>query len=102
MFKTPNSYDEKAVKKAWKDQTGDIMTELAGVVSTIEDFTAENVQQEVKSWINSTDYGFGKVMQPFRLSLVGEMSGPDVFVIASLLGQDKTLERLRNAISTLG
>ena len=36
------------------------------------------------------------------LSLVGEMSGPDVFVIASLLGQDKTLERLRNAISTLG
>ena len=101
LFKTPNSYDEKAVKKAWKDQTGDIMTELAGVVSTIEDFTAENVQQEVKSWINSTDYGFGKVMQPFRLSLVGEMSGPDVFVIASLLGQDKTLERLRNAISTL-
>ena len=102
LFKTPNSYDEKAVKKAWKDQTGDIMTELAGVVSTIEVFTAENVQQEVKSWINSTDYGFGKVMQPFRLSLVGEMSGPDVFVIASLLGQDKTLERLRNAISTLG
>jgi len=102
LFKTPKNYDEKAVKKAWKDETGNIMTELAGVISNVEDFTTENIQNEVKAWINSTDYGFGKVMQPMRLSLVGEMSGPDVFVIANLLGQNKTLERLRNAISTLG
>lgn len=101
LFKTPQEYEEKATKKAWKEQTGDIMTELAGVISNIEDFTTDNVQNEVKAWINSTDYGFGKVMQPFRLSLVGAMSGPDVFLIASLLGQDKTLERLRNAISKL-
>ena len=40
-------------------------------------------------------------MQPLRLSLVGEMSGPDVFVIAHLLGKERTLERLRNAISAL-
>lgn len=101
LFKTPKDYDDDATKKAWKQDTGNIMTELAGVITKIENFTSENIQNDVKSWINSTDYGFGKVMQPLRLSLVGEMSGPDVFVIASLLGKEKTLERLRNAIAKL-
>ena len=40
-------------------------------------------------------------MQPLRLSLVGSMSGPDVFQIASTIGKEKTLERIRFAIETL-
>ena len=43
--------------------------------------------------------GFGKVMMPLRLSLVGAMQGPDVFEIAALLGKQETISRIQNAIS---
>ena len=36
-------------------------------------------QKTLKVGITSQEMGFGKVMQPLRLSLVGEMKGPDVF-----------------------
>jgi glutamyl-tRNA synthetase len=42
--------------------------------------------------------GFGKVMMPLRLALVGEMKGPDVFDIASVLGKKESILRIENAI----
>lgn len=101
FFERPMSYDEKAAKKAWKEDTGSIMTSLSKIIAETEDFTAENLSANVKGWIQSEGLGFGKVMQPLRLSLVGSMSGPDVFEIAATIGQEKTLERIRFAIETL-
>ncbi|MEH6658758.1 glutamate--tRNA ligase [Leeuwenhoekiella marinoflava] len=101
FFERPTSYDEKAAKKAWKEDTGNIMTLLTKIIAETEDFTAENLSANVKDWIQSEGLSFGKVMQPLRLSLVGSMSGPDVFEIASTIGQEKTLERIRFAIETL-
>ena len=43
--------------------------------------------------------GFGKVMMPLRLSLVGAMQGPDVFEIAAVLGKKETILRIQSAIS---
>lgn len=101
FFERPTTYDDKAAKKAWKEDTGDLMTELTEVINNIDDFSAENLAAVVKPWIQEKGVGFGKVMQPLRLSLVGEMKGPDVFEIMSLIGKSKTLERLRFAIQTL-
>jgi len=55
------------------------------------------VQDRVKSWITSEGIGFGKVMQPFRISLVGAMQGPDVFDIAAAIGKEETVARLQKA-----
>ncbi|MGB3774755.1 MAG: glutamate--tRNA ligase [Leeuwenhoekiella sp.] len=101
FFERPESYDEKSVKKVWKENTGEIMAELSMIITKTEPFTTENLTSEVKSWIGESGYGFGKVMQPFRLSLVGAMEGPDVFEIATTIGKDKTLERIRFAIESL-
>jgi len=46
-------------------------------------------------------HGFGKVMMPLRLSLVGEMKGPDVFDIAAILGKKETISRIQKTISFL-
>ena len=77
------------------------MINLSKIISETEDFSAENLSANVKGWIQNEGLGFGKVMQPLRLSLVGSMSGPDVFDIASTIGKAKTLERIRFAIETL-
>ncbi|CAM1334356.1 glutamate--tRNA ligase [Tenacibaculum aestuariivivum] len=101
FFKNPSEYDEKAAKKQWKETTGELMQELITVISTIEEFNIENAQTEIKGWIISKEIGFGKVMQPLRLSLVGKLAGPDLFDIMTMIGKENTLERIKNAIKKL-
>ena len=97
FFTAPENYDEKASKKAWKEGTSEIIDQLISILEETENFSPENLQEKVKGWITSEGIGFGKVMQPFRLSLVGAMQGPDVFDIASAIGKEETLSRLKRA-----
>ncbi|WP_420552008.1 glutamate--tRNA ligase [Tenacibaculum aiptasiae] len=101
FFENPTEYDAKAAKKQWKETTGALMTELTKVISNIEDFSIENAQTEIKGWITSKEIGFGKVMQPLRLSLVGKLAGPDLFEIMTMIGKETTLQRIKNAIEKL-
>lgn len=100
FFETPSTYDEQAVKKQWKEDTPKLMHELISVLKTIEDFSSENIETLVKAWITSKGIGFGKVMQPFRLSLVGAMKGPHLFDIAEMIGKKETINRIQKAIDT--
>lgn len=102
FFVAPTSFDDKAVKKVWKEDTPAIMTEVKSILSSVTNYTAIEAQTALKSWIVDKGLGFGKVMQPFRLSLVGAMQGPDVFDIATTIGKEETLKRINFAISTLG
>ena len=101
FFVTPTSYDEKAAKKAFKEDTPALMTALITVLESIEDFTSENVQNIVKEWITSQEIGFGKVMMPLRLSLVGSLQGPDVFDIIGLIGKEETVSSIKNAVGKI-
>lgn len=98
FFEAPTSYDEKASKKAWNDETSAILGELA---SNLEgaDFNAENLKQTVHDFAENKGLGMGKVMMPLRLSLVGELKGPDVPDIMELLGKEETISRINNAIN---
>ncbi|MFD2529794.1 glutamate--tRNA ligase [Polaribacter marinaquae] len=101
FFETPTEYDAKASKKNWKEGTADLMNELITVISSIEDFSSENTEKEIKEWITAKEVGFGKVMQPLRLSLVGKLAGPHLFDIIAMIGKEETLLRLKNAIEKL-
>ncbi len=100
FFVAPTVYDEKAAKN-WKPETPALMQELISVLSEITDFTATNIETIVKDWMTKNEIGMGKIMQPFRLSLVGALKGPHLFDIATLIGKDETIKRLQQAIATL-
>lgn len=101
FFENPVDYDAKAAKKQWKETTGVLMVELTTVIANIEDFTIENAQTDIKGWITAKEIGFGKVMQPLRLSLVGKLAGPDLFDIMTMIGKENTITRIKNAIEKL-
>ena len=100
FFSTPDSYDEKASKKAFKEGTESILEEVAVLVNSIEGYSVVNLQTTIKGWITSNDIGFGKVMMPLRLALVGALQGPDVFDIMFMIGKTETIKRIENAIGT--
>jgi len=100
FFVAPTSYDEKALKN-WKEETPALMQELISVLGEITDFTSVNIETIVKDWMTKNEIGMGKVMQPFRLSLVGAMKGPHLFDIVELIGKEETIKRIEKAIATL-
>ncbi len=101
FFVAPTSYDEKASKKAFKDGTKELMVELVSIINAIEDFSVETLQTQIKSWIASNEIGFGKVMMPLRLALVGALKGPDVFDIMFMIGKEETIKRVENVIASI-
>lgn len=101
FFMTPTELSEKAAKKAWKEDSAEIMTELISIISSIDNFSAETLQSEIKGWINTKEIGFGKVMQPLRLALVGDLKGPDLFQIMAMINKEETINRIENLINTL-
>ena len=102
FFEAPTEYDEKAFKKAIKDDTKSIMTEVKSIINNIENFEVETLQNDVKGWITSNNIGFGKVMMPLRLALVGALQGPDVFDIMYMIGKNETVKRIDNLIEKIG
>lgn len=102
FFQSPESYDEKAVKKRWKAVSYDQMNELKTVLTGIEEFTPENTESVVKNWIEEKGYGMGVVMNAFRLLIVGVLKGPHLFAIITLIGKQETLERINRGLEMLG
>jgi glutamyl-tRNA synthetase len=100
FFNAPTTYDEKATKN-WNADTPRLLQELISVLENVGDFTSSNIETLVKDWMTKNEIGMGKVMQPFRLSLVGALKGPHLFDIVEWIGKAETIKRLEKAIATL-
>ena len=100
FFHAPESFDEKASKKAWSPETAVLMQELAETISTA-DFKAETIKESIHHLAEAKGLGMGKVMMPLRLSLVGELKGPDVPDLMEMIGKEETISRMTKAIETL-
>lgn len=101
FFIAPTHYDEKTVKKRWKEDSAKHMTELMHLLESLDDFSIENQESKVMQWIKDNGYHTGKIMNAFRLTLVGEGKGPQMFDITSILGKEETLKRMQKAIDAL-
>ena len=101
FFLPPTEYDEKTVRKRWKDYSAQQMTELAEVLEGIDDFSIEGQEPVVMKWVEDKGYKLGDIMNAFRLALVGIGKGPGMFDISAFLGKEETLRRLRRAVEVL-
>lgn len=101
FFQAPTSYDEKVVKKRWKEESPAQMNELAEVIQSIDDFSSHNQETIIKEWIEAKGYHLGNIMNAFRLAIVGESKGPHMFDITAVIGKEETIKRLHKAIEEI-
>src|SRR5690606_21529695 len=94
FYTAPDSYDEKAVSKAWKEDTAEILKEFSSELENISEFSSEKIHEMVQGFVQSKSIGFGKLMMPVRLAMVGSLQRPDVPVLMELLGKEEVLKRL--------
>ena len=101
LFVAPTEYDEKSVKKRWKEYTPALMTELVEVLRGLEDFSCAAAETAVLGWITDKGYHMGNVMNAFRLTVVGECKGPHMFDITELIGKEETVKRVLAGIENI-
>ena len=101
FFIPPAVYDEKTVRKRWKEDSAKVMGELAEVLEGIDDFSIEGQEPVVMKWVEEKGYKLGDVMNAFRLTLVGEGKGPGMFDISAFLGKEETIRRMKRGIDIL-
>lgn len=101
FFVAPTAYDEKTVKKRWKEESPAQMLALADLLESLTDFSPAYQEEQVMAWIAQHEYHMGNVMNAFRLTLVGEGKGPHIFDITDVLGKEETIARIRRAVTAL-
>ena len=103
FFEAPQVYDEKTVRKRWKEETPgilkEIMEEIRGIKAEKED--PEVYEKVIKDMIGKHQWSLGGVMNALRLCLVGKPMGPGVFDIMAVLGKKETISRIEAAINTI-
>ncbi|MBL55826.1 MAG: glutamate--tRNA ligase [Flavobacteriales bacterium] len=95
FFESPTVFDPKTVKKKWKDNSAEIVTDIAAVFDKIVDFRADNLEASFKKYLEEKELGFGIAMIALRLSITGKGGGPSLFEIAEIIGKNETLKRLK-------
>jgi glutamyl-tRNA synthetase len=103
LFEAPNTIDETAAQKAWKENTGELVAEFRDKIAGLSDteFTAEQVKAVLSGVVEAKGIGFGKLMLPVRLAVTGAGSGPDLFQTMALLGRDEVISRINQALHQL-
>ena len=101
LFEAPETYDEKTIRKKWKESTPGIIRDLITVLQGIEDFNAERIENEFKNFLEKKELGFGAVFPNFRVLVTGMGMGPSMFAISELLGKDEVISRLEIGLKKL-
>lgn len=74
---------------------------LEETIKLLEELSEQNFEDKEKIknqlWDFATEKGRGAVLWPMRVALTGKEKSPDPFTVASLLGKEETLRRLKHA-----
>lgn len=101
FFVAPETFNEKDSKKYWKEDTATLMKELLELLKSIDDYSFANTEKIISAWITEKQLGFGKIMNPFRVAIVGAAKGPHMFDVIEIIGKEETIRRMEKALLTL-
>lgn len=102
FFEAPRDYDEKVLKKRWKEDTPEKMMHLVNHLEKCKLFSAPDLESSVKELITSMEWGMGAIMNAWRLLLVGAARGPGLFDLAAFIGREEVISRMKRGIETIG
>jgi len=92
------SYDEKAAKKFFKPASLEPLVFLAEQLEVLDEFNETDLENAFKAVMEKTGLKLGKIAQPVRLALTGRTASPGIFEIIEIIGKDRVLSRIKDAI----
>ncbi len=92
------TYDPKAAKKNLTPASADILQEIMQRFTTLPEWEAQAIHDEIKACATKRDLGMGKVAQPIRVAITGGTMSPPLGPTLELIGAARTLHALARAI----
>jgi glutamyl-tRNA synthetase len=94
--------DPDAVAKQWKDpSTPDLLSEARAALDAVGDWSAPPLEEALRGVTERRGLGAGKLFQPLRVALTGSAVSPGIFEVLVLLGRERSLHRLDDALRRL-
>ena len=100
ILDTPESYDEKAVKKFIKEDSFEILLKYIAFIKVSEKplRLPSDFEQITKEFMAKYNLKMKNLAQPLRISLVGSAVSPSVYDVLSILGVDEIVARIETFI----
>ena len=93
------TFDEKAKAKFLKPEVKPLFETLVAGLETMEELLDHDVVELLfKKTVEDAGLKLGKLAQPVRVALTGKTASPGIYDVVLLLGKEKTIERLKNAL----
>jgi glutamyl-tRNA synthetase len=99
FYKEFDGYEEKAVKKNFTMGSDQVLARLHDELLAVIEWNAEKVHQVIVNLAEALGLNMGKVAQPLRVAICGSGVSPAIDLTLALLGREKTLSRIDNAIN---
>ena len=97
------TYDEKAFQKRLvkPDQAGHLLAEFQKILTVTEDFSAENLDEVLHQFVEQQGIKIGDIIHALRVAVTGKAAGFGMFDTMSILGKEKTINRIRLTLEEL-
>ena len=102
FFSKRVQYTDQARKMILKDKNTPAMFEaLINRLKELDDFSSQAVEQACRSLAGELGISSGSLIHPVRAALSGRTVTPGLFEVIALLGKEKAVKRLRDAIQLI-
>jgi glutamyl-tRNA synthetase len=98
------AYDDDAVAKHWRKDPAHARTLLAAAraaLAALAAWSAADMEPALRGAAERLGVGAGKLFQPLRVALTGSAASPGMFDVLELLGRDRSLARVDEALALL-
>lgn len=97
----PQTYDEKVVKKKWNVETRDGLLLFADYLEKEKNLTEIDFSRLLGKAAEDKNVSAGKLMQPLRVAVTGQPSGPELSDILDIIGKKEVVSRIRIAAKNI-
>lgn len=101
FFEAPTEYDPQALKKRWKEGTGEKVRILMNIIKGFQPFDRQAAHDAVMAHIQANEWNMGQVLNSLRLAIVGAARGPELFTMIELIGLEEVDARVEKAIAVI-
>ena len=98
FYESPNSYDEKIVKKRWKDDSAGLLEQFIETVKQMQTDEKDEWEKILHEIVDKNEIGFGRLIHPVRLAVSGVGVGPGAYELLEIIGKDEVIKRAEKAL----
>jgi glutamyl-tRNA synthetase len=99
ILQEPLSYNQKVLKKAFGGEAKEILSRFNVTLKTQKPENIEQFHELLQDFVAQNNIGFGKIGQPLRVALLGDMAGAGLDEVMYILGVDEVTKRIQSAIN---